>query len=146
MACFALLSAYLVSVGESPCGTHWCFCEDRWWRSLLHRHTGHLESLSGGRACIRFFSLIGLFVFFDSLVRGVYVDRMQVLEVCMSCQYLLLLCDSPFDLIVSFDQQTFFILTESRVVITSFVVTLSVSCLRDACLSGGHIGGPLHSL
>ena len=55
VACFALLSAYLVSVGESPCGTHWCFCEDRWWRSLLHRHTGHLESLSGGRACIRFF-------------------------------------------------------------------------------------------
>ena len=93
-----------------------------------------------------FFSLIGLFVFFDSLVRGVYVDRMQVLEVCMCCQYLLLLCDSPFDLIVSFDQQTFFILTESRIVITSFVVTLSVSCLRDACLSGSHIGGPLHSL
>lgn len=128
MACFALLSAYLVSVGESPCGTHWCFSEDRWWRSLLHRHTGHLESLSEGRAYISFFPLIGLFVFFDSFVRGVYVDRMQVLEVYMSCQCLLLLCHSPFDLIVSFDQQTFFSLTESRAVIPSFVVLLSVSC------------------
>ena len=39
------------------------------------------------------------------------------------CKYLLL-CDSPFDLIESFDQQKFFILMESRVVIASFVVTV----------------------
>lgn len=42
-------------VGESPCGIHLCFSEDQWWWSLLHVHTGHLESLFGGRAYISFF-------------------------------------------------------------------------------------------
>lgn len=90
-----------------------------------------------------FFFLIGLFVFFDSFVRCVCVHWTQVLEVYMSCKYLLLLCDSHFDLIASFDQQKFFSLMESRVVILSSVVTAPCVLFKDCPPSQGHKGSPL---